>query len=44
MLSSHPGTASMGELLSIALGCTLLCTLFVLPALHGPPAGGRRRN
>jgi len=37
MLSSHPGTATMGELLSIALGCTLFCTLFVLPALLGPP-------
>jgi len=36
MLSSHPGTASMGALLSIALGCTLFCTLFVLPALLGP--------
>jgi hypothetical protein len=44
MLSSHPGTASMGELLSISLACTLLCTLFVLPALLGPPAAphGRR--
>jgi hypothetical protein len=47
MLSSHPGTVSMGELLSIALGCTLLCTLFVLPALTGPPvkpAADRRMN
>lgn len=32
MLSSHRGTASMGELLSIAIGYTLLCTLMVLPA------------
>jgi hypothetical protein len=32
MLSSHRGTASMGELLSIAVGYTLLCTLIVLPA------------
>lgn len=31
MLSSHRGTASMGELLSIAIGFTLLCTLVVLP-------------
>lgn len=31
MLSPHRGTASMGELLSIAIGFTLLCTLFVLP-------------
>lgn len=32
MLSPHPGTASMGALLSIAIGFTLLCTLFTLPA------------
>lgn len=31
MLSPHRGTASMGELLSIAIGYTLLCTLVVLP-------------
>lgn len=30
-LSNHRGTASMGELLSIAIGFTLLCTLVVLP-------------
>ena len=35
-LSAHPGTAEMGRLLTIALGYTLLCTLFVLPALQGP--------
>jgi len=32
MLSPHRGTASMGELLSIAIAFTLICTLFVLPA------------
>lgn len=32
-LSSHPGTASMGVLLTVALIMTLLCTLVVLPAL-----------
>jgi predicted RND superfamily exporter protein len=32
-LSSHPGTASMGELLTISLGWTLLTNFFVLPAL-----------
>ena len=32
-LSSHPGTASMGVLLSIAIMLTLICTLLVLPAL-----------
>ena len=31
MLSPHRGTASMGELLSIAIGFTLVCTLIVLP-------------
>ena len=44
-LSSHPGTASMGVLLTIAIGSTLLCTLTVLPALmtlwprRPPPSG-----
>ncbi|WP_425408926.1 MMPL family transporter [Hyphococcus sp.] len=32
MLSPHRGTASMGELLSIAILFTLICTLIVLPA------------
>jgi hypothetical protein len=32
-LSSHPGTAGMGVLLTIAIGLTLLCTMIVLPAL-----------
>ena len=32
-LSAHPGTASMGELLLISLGCTLLATLVFIPAL-----------
>ena len=32
-LSRHPGTASMGELLMIALGWTLATTLFFVPAL-----------
>lgn len=32
MLSPHRGTASMGELLSIAIAFTLVCTLVVLPA------------
>jgi hopanoid biosynthesis associated RND transporter like protein HpnN len=42
-LSSHPGTADMGKLLSIALGYTLLATFFFLPALLGPvtPAAAR---
>jgi hypothetical protein len=36
-LSRAPGLAEMGKLLLIALAYTLLCTLFVLPALLGPP-------
>ena len=32
-LSEHPGTASMGRLLLISLGCTLLASLVFIPAL-----------
>ncbi len=32
-LSYHPGTASMGDLLLISLGCTLLASLVFIPAL-----------
>ena len=32
-LSQHPGTASMGELLLISLGCTLVASLVFVPAL-----------
>ena len=32
-LSHHPGTASMGRLLLMSLGCTLLATLVLEPAL-----------
>lgn len=32
-LSAHPGTASMGVLLTIAISLTLTCTLIFLPAL-----------
>ncbi len=32
-LSHHPGTASMGALLLLSLGCTLLTTLLFVPAL-----------
>lgn len=31
--SGHPGTASMGRLLLMSLGCTLLCTMVFVPAL-----------
>lgn len=42
-LSRHPGTASMGELLMISLFWTLVTTLFVSPALLGPPPPRRQR-
>jgi hypothetical protein len=43
-LSDHRGTASMGELLSIALLLSLACALFVLPAAFalGERIGGRK--
>lgn len=31
--SAHPGTASMGRLLLLSLGCTLVCSLLFIPAL-----------
>lgn len=37
MISSHPGTASMGKILLIALLWTLVCALIFEPALLGPP-------
>ncbi|HEX8873384.1 MAG TPA: MMPL family transporter [Nitrosospira sp.] len=37
MLSSHRGTASMGILLTVGLGFTLICTLVILPALLRAP-------
>ena len=40
-LSHHPGTASMGQLLLLSLGCTLATTMVFLPALLAVlPAGG----
>ncbi|MEQ8227714.1 MAG: MMPL family transporter [Rhodospirillales bacterium] len=43
-LSGHPGTASMGGLLTIAIALTLMCTLVLLPALlalrGGRPGSG----
>jgi hypothetical protein len=40
-LSSHPGTASMGKLLMIALGWELAITLLFRPALLARPAARR---
>ncbi len=43
-VSGHRGTASMGELLTIAIAFSLLCTLVVLPALMTwlTPGSGER--
>ena len=37
ILSSHPGTASMGKILMISLVWTLITALLFEPALLGPP-------
>jgi uncharacterized membrane protein YdfJ with MMPL/SSD domain len=46
-LSGHPGTASMGALLLISLGCTLTASLVFVPALlaalERAPADGALR-
>ena len=44
MLSSHPGTASMGKLLAISLFYTLVAAFFVVPAFLGPPPGGKSKE
>lgn len=44
MLSPHRGTASMGELLSIAIAMTLVCTLIVLPAAFRLEERATRNN
>jgi hypothetical protein len=36
-LSSHPGTSSMGKLLSLTLACTMLAAVVFQPLLMGPP-------
>ena len=40
--SSHPGTASMGRLLTIGMLAVLVCTLVVLPALEAPRRASRK--
>jgi predicted RND superfamily exporter protein len=40
-VSGHRGTASMGELLTIAISLTLICALVVLPGLVGLVGVGR---
>jgi uncharacterized protein len=43
-ISSHPGTASMGKLLTLALVYSLICTFLVLPALLGKPVEGKNSS
>ena len=43
-LSPHAGTASMGLLLTLGIGVTLVCMLLVLPALLTVIGRGRLRN
>lgn len=42
-LSQHPGTASMGKLLTISLVYTLLAAFVAVPAFLGPPRQERAR-
>ena len=43
-LSRHPGTSSMGQLMSLALVCTMLAAVLFQPALMGPPRQARERK
>jgi hopanoid biosynthesis associated RND transporter like protein HpnN len=43
-LSHHPGTSSMGELMSLSLVCTMLAAVLFQPALMGPPRQTRERK
>jgi len=36
-LSHHPGTSSMGQLMSLSLACTMMAAVLFQPALMGPP-------
>ncbi len=36
-LSNHPGTSSMGQLLALALACTMSAAILFQPLLMGPP-------
>ena len=40
-LSGHPGTSSMGELMALALVCTMTAAVLFQPALMGPPRDRR---
>jgi hopanoid biosynthesis associated RND transporter like protein HpnN len=37
LLSSNPGTSSMGQLMALALLCTMAAAVFFQPVLMGPP-------
>jgi predicted RND superfamily exporter protein len=43
-MSSHPGTSSMGKLMSLALICTMAAAVLFQPALMGPPREKRPRD
>jgi hopanoid biosynthesis associated RND transporter like protein HpnN len=43
-LSHHPGTSSMGELMSLSLVCTMLAAVLFQPALMGPPRRAKERK
>jgi uncharacterized protein len=43
-LSHHPGTASMGKLLALALTCTLIGAVVFQPVLMGKPRASRATN
>jgi uncharacterized protein len=43
-LSSHPGTASMGQLLALSLFFTLLAAFIIVPAFLGPPPPEAERD
>jgi hopanoid biosynthesis associated RND transporter like protein HpnN len=43
-LSAHPGTASMGKLLLISLGCTLLGSLVFVPSVLAAIGSPRQRS
>jgi hopanoid biosynthesis associated RND transporter like protein HpnN len=41
-LSAHPGTSSMGQLMALALVCTMAAAVLFQPALMGPPPQEKR--
>ncbi len=44
VLSSHPGTASMGKLLALSLFFTLVAAFFIVPAFLGPPPKAKGKD